>query len=113
VMPVIKSPTEQALQQTAAAFLVFRTSSSLGRPLLSLVVRRPMVELLAAARASDRTGLEARRGRGLARAVPRPVAGRARVAKFVVGILTRYWEDATLAWCEANGRAAVPSVARG
>ena len=39
--------------------------------------------------------------------------GRARVAKFVVGILTWYREDATLAWCEANGPSRGASVARG
>jgi hypothetical protein len=40
-------------------------------------------------------------------AAPRPIAGQARVAKFVVGILTKAWSGAVLDRVEANGRAAV------
>jgi RNA polymerase sigma-70 factor (ECF subfamily) len=78
--------------------------------------RRLLDAFLTAARAGDRAGLEQllasdvasySDGGGLAVAAPRPIAGQARVAKFVVGILTRTWSHAVLEHVEVNGRAAV------
>jgi RNA polymerase sigma-70 factor (ECF subfamily) len=83
--------------------------------------RRLLDAFLAAARGGDRTGLEQllvsdvvsySDGGGLVRAAPRPIVGRARVAKFAAGVLTRTWSGATLARLELNGRAAV-LVSRG
>ena len=78
--------------------------------------RRLFEAFLAAARAGDRARLEQlltsdvvsySDGGGLAVAAPRPIVGRERVAKFVVGVLTKTWSDAALDGVEANGRAAV------
>jgi RNA polymerase sigma-70 factor (ECF subfamily) len=78
--------------------------------------RRLLDAFLTAARAGDRAGLEQilasdavshSDGGGLAVATPRPIAGQARVAKFVVGILRKTWSGAVLDRVEANGRAAV------
>jgi RNA polymerase sigma-70 factor (ECF subfamily) len=42
-----------------------------------------------------------------ARAARVPVAGRARVARFVASFADTWWADTTLRWIEANGRPAV------
>jgi len=78
--------------------------------------RRLFEAFLAAARAGDRAGLEQllvwdavsyADGGGIAAAAPNPVSGRERVAKFVVGALTKTWSGAVFDAVEMNGRAAV------
>jgi RNA polymerase sigma-70 factor (ECF subfamily) len=77
--------------------------------------RRLFDAFLAAARAGDRAGLEQllvwdavsfSDGGGIAVAAPHPVSGRERVAKFVVGVLTKSWSGSVFDAVEANGRAA-------
>lgn len=78
--------------------------------------RRLLETFIAAARTGDLDALEEllaedavsySDGGGAVRGASRiPVAGRARVAKFVVAFAPRFWPGATVAWVEANGRPA-------
>lgn len=78
--------------------------------------RRLLETFIAAARTGDLGALEEllaedavsySDGGGAVRGASRiPVAGRARVAKFVVAFAPRFWPGATVAWVEANGRPA-------
>lgn len=51
-------------------------------------------------------------GAGITGAARVPVAGRERVAKFIAGFASHFWEDVTLSWIQANGQSAVV-IARG
>ncbi|QKW39473.1 RNA polymerase sigma-70 factor [Actinomadura sp. NAK00032] len=78
--------------------------------------RRLLEAFIAAARTGDLDALEEllaedavsySDGGGAVRGAARlPVAGRARVAKFIAAFAPRFWPGATVAWVEANGRPA-------
>jgi RNA polymerase sigma-70 factor, ECF subfamily len=51
-------------------------------------------------------------GGGVAGAARIPILGRERVAKFIAGFASRFWENVTLSWIQVNGQSSV-LIARG
>jgi RNA polymerase sigma-70 factor, ECF subfamily len=85
-------------------------------PVSAAKQRRLLETFLAAAQAGDMASLERllssdvvsmSDGGGVVRASRKPVAGRRRVARFLIAVSNWLWVDATLTWTEANGRSAL------
>ncbi|HEV7732050.1 MAG TPA: RNA polymerase sigma-70 factor [Candidatus Binatia bacterium] len=90
-------------------------------PVSSAEQRRLLGAFIAAATKGDLATLEGlfasdvvsyADGGGFVRAARKPVAGRARVAKFIASLASHFWSGVTLTWVEANGLASVV-VSRG
>ncbi|MFB4305536.1 RNA polymerase sigma-70 factor [Actinomadura sp. GTD37] len=94
-----------------------RVAAERRTPVSRTAHRRLLETFLTAARTGDLGALEEllaadavsyTDGGGAVRGASRiPVAGRDRVAKFVVAFAPRFWPGATVTWVEANGRPAV------
>ncbi|MFC7381238.1 RNA polymerase sigma-70 factor [Sphaerisporangium rhizosphaerae] len=87
------------------------------KPVSSTAHRRLLKAFLAAARKGDLAALEellaadvvsySDSGKAMRNVARVPVAGRTRVAKFMVAFAPRFWPGTEITWIEANGRPAV------